>query len=59
VIYTDSAQQAGRLERALIIRFSPPDNPQQLLDYAETEQMRQDMAAAADADWLPVLDVPF
>jgi hypothetical protein len=59
VIYTDSAQQAGRLERALIIRFTPPDNPQQLLDYAETEQMQRDMAAAADADWLPTVDVPF
>jgi hypothetical protein len=59
VIYTDSAQQAGRLERALIIRFTPPDNPQQLLDYQETEQMRRDMAAAADADWLPTVDVPF
>ena len=59
VIYTDSAAQAARLERALIIRFKPPDNPQQLLDLQVTPAMERTMDEAANADWLPIDDVPF
>ena len=59
VIYTDSASQAARLERALIIRFRPPDNPQQLLNLDYTGADDRIMEQAADADWLPVKDVPF
>lgn len=59
VIYTDSPAQASRLERALIIRFTPPDNPQQLLNLTTTADMERTMDAAATAEWLPVSDVPF
>jgi len=59
VIYTDSAQQAARLERALIIRFRPPDNPQQLLNLDTTTTDERIMDQAANADWLPLTDVPF
>ena len=59
VIYTDSPAQASRLERALIIRFTPPDNPQQLLNLTTTADMERTMHAAANAEWLPVSDVPF
>jgi len=59
VIYTDSASQAARLERALIIRFRPPDNPQQQLNLENTGADDRIMEQAADADWLPVKDVPF
>jgi hypothetical protein len=59
VIYTDTAQQAARLERALIVRFRPPDNPQQLLDLETTSTDERLMDQAANADWLPVEDVPF
>lgn len=59
VIYTDSAAQAARLERALTIRFNPPDNPQQLLDLQVTPAMERTMDEAANADWLPIEDVPF
>lgn len=59
VIYTDNASQAARLERALIIRFQPPDNPQQLLNLDTTTMDERIMDQAANADWLPVTDVPF
>lgn len=59
VIYTDSAAQASRLERALIIRFRPPDNPQQLLNLDTTTADERIMDQAANADWLPVEAVPF
>jgi len=59
VIYTDTAQQAARLERALIVRFRPPDNPQQLLDLETTRTDERIMDQAANADWLPVEAVPF
>lgn len=59
VIYTDTPAQASRLERALIIRFAPPDNPQQLLNLDTTPGMESVMDAAANAEWLPVAEVPF
>jgi hypothetical protein len=59
VIYTDTPAQASRLERALIIRFTPPDNPQQLLNLDTTPGMESVLDAAANAEWLPVADVPF
>lgn len=59
VIYTNTSAQAARLERALIVRFAPPDNPQQLLDLENTQTDERLMDQAANADWLPVEDVPF
>ncbi len=59
VIYTDTPAQAGRLERALIVRFQPPDNPTQYLDLQTTAADDALMDRAALADWAPVEDVPF
>ena len=36
VVYTNTPQQAAKLERALIIKLKPRDNPQKLLDYETT-----------------------
>ena len=38
VIYTNTAKQAATLERALRIKYQPPDNPQQLIDVEPTPQ---------------------
>lgn len=38
VIYTNTARQAANLERALIIKYSPKDNPQKLINYTTTPQ---------------------
>lgn len=36
VIYTNTAKQAADLERAIIIKHEPRDNPQKLLNYTTT-----------------------
>lgn len=36
IIYTNTPAQAANLERALIIKYEPRDNPQKLLNYTTT-----------------------
>lgn len=38
VVYTKNAKQAADLERALIIKYEPTDNPQKLLNYQTTPE---------------------
>ena len=38
IIYTNTPAQAATLERALIIKREPRDNPQKLLNYTTTER---------------------
>jgi hypothetical protein len=38
IIYTNTPAQAATLERALIIKREPRDNPQKLLNYTTTDR---------------------
>lgn len=59
VIYTNGAAQAARLERALIIRFRPADNPDKLLNYDLGEPERAAMERAASAPFIDPEPAPF
>lgn len=58
VIYTNTAAQAAKLERALIIQYAPPDNPQQ---YIEFENTNSDIQIIEEANTIVNYDkeVPF
>lgn len=59
VIYTNGPQQAARLERALIIRHRPPDNPEKLLSYDLEPADRAAMERAAAAPFIDPEPAPF
>lgn len=59
VIYTNGAQQAARLERALIVRYRPKDNPDKLDGYDLEPSDRAALQAAADADFMDPGPAPF
>lgn len=59
VIYTNGLRQAARLERALIIRYRPPDNPEKLLSYDLEPQDRAAMERAAYAPFIDPEPAPF
>jgi hypothetical protein len=59
VIYTNGGAQAARLERALIIRFRPKDNPEKLLSYDLGEDERAAMERAASAPFIDPDPAPF
>ena len=59
VIYTTNPGQASRLERALIVRFRPLDNPSQLSTFDLSEQDRNELASAAASPWADLGPAPF
>lgn len=60
VVYTRTAAQAERLERALIIKHRPADNPNKLKNYELDPAMERVIDAAENAPWMPSNDeAPF
>lgn len=60
VIYTRTAAQAARLERALIVKHRPPGNPNKLEQYELTTAMEQLAESGENAPFLPSgEDAPF
>lgn len=59
VVYTDSAEQAARLETALIVRYRPPGNVDKLQAYETDAADRRLMEAAARSPFVDLGDAPF
>jgi hypothetical protein len=59
VIYTNGSAQAARLERALIVRYRPKDNPDKLATHELEPADRAALEAAADADFMDPGPAPF
>lgn len=59
VIYTRTAAQARELERALILKYRPTDNPDKLEFYELTEAGEQMAADASAAPFVENIEVPF
>lgn len=60
VIYCRTAKQATELERALIIKHRPKDNPDKLELYELTEHGEELVKLPREAEWMPTDDeAPF
>lgn len=59
VIYTNGPAQAARLERALIVRYRPADNPDKLEAHELQPADRAALEAAADAEFMDPGPAPF
>lgn len=59
VIYTGTAKRAADLERALILKHQPRDNPDKFAAWELDDNDRALMTAADSAAWAPLVDVPF
>lgn len=59
VIYCNTAAQARELERALILKHQPQDNPDKLELYELTEAGEEMAQAAMDAELVENLEAPF
>jgi hypothetical protein len=59
VIYTNGREQAARLERALIVRYRPKDNPDKLEAHELEPADWVALEAAADADFMDPGPAPF
>lgn len=53
IIYTRTAAQAARLERALIIKHRPPGNPNKLEQYELGEDLKRIAEAGESAPFMP------
>lgn len=56
MIYTATVEQAARLERALILKYQPRDNPDKLQNHTLTAEMKNTATAALRS---PIEDAPF
>ena len=59
VIYCNTAAQAGELERALILRYRPKDNPDKLELYELTDAGRSMASEAMEAPFVEDMEAPF
>lgn len=59
VIYTVTAKQAARLERALILKHQPKGNPDKLQQHEFTEALADLAARAEGSPFAPVEFAPF
>lgn len=59
VIYTGTAKRAAELERALILKHQPRDNPDKFNAWELDDNDRALMQAADNAAWAPLEEVPF
>lgn len=59
VIYTRTGQQAAQLERALIVKHRPKDNPNKLKEYVLTSDGRDLLKEAAAAGFAIGDEAPF
>lgn len=53
VVYTTDARKAERLERALILKYKPRDNPNKLSNYTLTDTLKNLANAAENAPFTP------
>lgn len=59
VIYCRSAAQARELERALILKHKPTDNPDKLEQYELTDAGEAIASEALSSDWAATDEAPF
>jgi hypothetical protein len=60
VIYTRTRAQAERLERALVLKYKPKDNPYKFEQYELTDALSTLAESAENAPWMPSgEDAPF
>lgn len=59
VVYCRTAREAMELEKALILKHRPTDNPDKLELYEITEDGEALASEAASAEWVENLEAPF
>lgn len=59
VIYCASGADAAELERALIIKHQPPNNPDKLTFYELTDEGKALTKVPSDADFVTDMEAPF
>lgn len=59
VVYTDTSEQAARLETALIVRYRPPGNVDKLQAYETDAADRRIMERAARSPFVDLGEAPF
>lgn len=59
VVYTRTAAQARELEKALILKLQPPDNPDKLEGYTLTPHGRSLASSAEAAEFTDNMEAPF
>lgn len=60
VIYCRTLQQAQKLEKALVLKYQPKDNPYKFEQYSLTAELDALASSAESAEWMPTgEDAPF